>query len=65
MKNNTRPTFEAGRAALECISPDVGHETRVRLAFVVRDGLGDAGSELWQAWAARRAKPDAAEDRAT
>jgi putative DNA primase/helicase len=62
---NNPPTFEAVRAALACIPPDLGHEDRVRLAFAVFDGLGDAGAELWQEWAAQRAKPDAAEDRAT
>lgn len=62
---NTPPTFEAVRAALDCIPPDCGHELRVRLAFAVFDGLGDAGAELWHAWADRRAKPDPAEDRST
>jgi putative DNA primase/helicase len=59
------PSFETIRAALDCIPPDVGHDERVRLAFAVFDGIGDGGAELWQAWAARRAKPNAAEDRAT
>jgi putative DNA primase/helicase len=62
---NTPPSFETVRAALDCIPSDVGHEARVRLAFAVFDGLGDAGAELWQAWADRRAKPDPAEDRST
>jgi putative DNA primase/helicase len=62
---NTPPSFEAVRAALDCIPPDCGHELRVRLAFAVFDGLGDAGADLWHGWAARRAKPDAAEDRST
>jgi putative DNA primase/helicase len=59
------PTFESVRAALDCIPPDVGHDDRVRLAFAVFDGIGDAGADLWHAWASRRAKPNAAEDRAT
>jgi putative DNA primase/helicase len=59
------PSFETVRAALDSIPPDVGHDVRVRLAFAVFDGLGDAGADLWHAWAGRRAKPDAAEDRAT
>ncbi len=62
---NTPPTFEAVRAALDSIPPEVGHEARVRLAFAVYDGLGDAGADLWAEWAGRRSKPDAAEDRAT
>jgi putative DNA primase/helicase len=62
---NAPPTFEAVRAALDCIPPDCGHELRVRLAFAVYDGLGDAGAELWQAWAGRRDKANAPEDRAT
>lgn len=53
-------------AALDCIPPDMdGHDGRVRVAFAVFDGLGDDGRELWLDWAARRSKPDAAEDRAT
>jgi putative DNA primase/helicase len=62
---NQPPSFEAVRAALACIPPDCGHETRVRLAFAVFDGLGDAGGDLWHEWAARRDKADPAEDRAT
>lgn len=53
------------RAALDCIPPDLGHDDRVRLGFAVFDGIGDAGRELWLEWAARRPKPDAAEDRTT
>lgn len=53
-------------AALDCIAPDFdGHDGRVRVAFAVFDGLGDDGRELWHEWAARRSKPEAAEDRAT
>lgn len=63
--NKTPPTLDTVRAALACIPPDVGHAERVRLAFAVFDGVGDAGAELWQEWAGRRSKPDAAEDRAT
>ena len=61
----TPPTIDAVRAALDCIPSDVGHDERVRLAFAVFDGLGDAGAELWHEWAGRRNKPNAAEDRAT
>lgn len=59
------PTFDTVRAALECIPPDVAHDERVRLAFAVFDGLGDAGAELWLEWASRRSKPNAVEDRST
>jgi putative DNA primase/helicase len=52
-------------AALACIPPDVGHDERVRIAFAVFDGLGDAGADLWLDWASGRAKPDRAGDRAT
>jgi len=62
---NTPPSFEAVRAALQCIPSDVSRDDRVRIAFAVFDGIGDAGSELWQEWAGRRAKPDSAEDRNT
>ena len=62
---NTPPSFESVRAALQCIPPDVPREDRVRLAFAVFDGVGDAGAELWQEWAGKRAKPDPAEDRST
>ena len=54
---NTPPSFEAVRAALDCIPPDVGHDVRVRLAFAVFDGLGDTGADVWHGWAARRTKP--------
>jgi putative DNA primase/helicase len=65
MTPNDPPSFETVRAALACIPPDIGHDQRVRLAFAVFDGLGEAGADLWQGWAAGRAKPNAAEDRAT
>lgn len=65
MTPNDPPSFETVRAALACIPPDIGHDQRVRLAFAVFDGLGDAGAELWHAWAESRAKPNTAEDRAT
>jgi len=65
MTPNDPPSFETVRAALACIPPDIGHDQRVRLAFAVFDGLGDAGADLWQGWAEGRAKPNAAEDRAT
>jgi putative DNA primase/helicase len=58
-------THDDVRAALDHIPSDVGHDERVRLAFAVYDGLGDAGADLWHDWAARRSTPDAAEDRAT
>ena len=61
----TPTTYDDVRTALDHIPPDVGHDERVRLAFAVFDGIGDAGAELWHAWAAQRSKPDAAEDRAT
>ena len=38
----TPPTFDTVRAALDCIPPDLGHAERVRIAFAVFDGLGDA-----------------------
>lgn len=63
--HNTPPSFETVRAALQCIPPDIGRDERVRLAFAVFDGVGEAGAELWLNWAAGRTKPDAAEDRAT
>ena len=53
------------RAALDCIPPDVGRDERVRIAFAVFDGIGDAGADLWHEWAARRSNPNVAEDRAT
>ncbi len=60
------PNLETIRAALDHIPPDEGgHDQRVRIAFAVFDGIGDAGGELFLAWAARRSKPDAAGDRAT
>lgn len=59
------PSFEAVAAALKCIPPDCGHELRVRLAFAVFDGVGDAGADLWLTWAGSRDKPDPAADRAT
>lgn len=65
MKLTAPPNPETVRAALDCIPPDVGHDERVRLAFAVFDGIGDAGREPWLEWAARRSKPNAAEDRAT
>ncbi len=58
-------THDDVRAALDYIPSDVGHAERVRMAFAVYDGLGDAGADLWHDWAARRSNPDAAEDRAT
>lgn len=66
VKQAERPiTPELVRQALACIPPDIGHDDRVRLAFAVFDGLGEAGADLWLDWAAARSKPDAAEDRAT
>ncbi|MGV8823893.1 DUF927 domain-containing protein [Methylibium petroleiphilum] len=63
--NNPPPTHEAVSAALACIPPDIGRDERVRLAFAVFDGLGEAGADVWLSWASGRAKPDAAEDRST
>jgi putative DNA primase/helicase len=65
MKNNTSPTSDTVGAALACIPPDICRDDRVRLAFAVFDGLGEAGAELWLSWAAGRAKPDETEDRTT
>ena len=63
--HNTPPTHETVSAALQCITPDIDRADRVRLAFAVFDGLGEAGADLWLTWAAGRAKPDAVKDRAT
>lgn len=59
------PSIETVSAALDCIPPDIGHDDRVRLAFAVFDALGDAGADVWLAWAGRRAKPNSTEDRST
>ena len=61
----TSTTHDDVRAALDCIPSDIGHDERVRLAFAVFDGIGDAGADLWHEWAARRSNPNEAEDRAT
>ena len=61
----TPTTHDDVRAALDCIPSDIGHDERVRLAFAVFDGIGDAGADLWHEWAARRSNPNEAEDRAT
>lgn len=65
MTHRNPPTRETVEAALSCIPPDIGHDERVRIAFAVFDALGDAGAELWKAWAAGRPRPDDKEDRAT
>lgn len=62
---NSLPTIESVSAALDCIPPEVGHDERVRLAFAVFDGVGDAGADTWLGWAGRRSNASAAEDRAT
>lgn len=59
------PTAEQLRGVLDFIPPDLGHDDRVRVGFALYDGLGDAGEELFLAWAGARSKPDAAEDKAT
>lgn len=58
-------TPELVRLALSYLSPDCGHDERVRIAFAVFDGLGDAGEDLWKDWAAARGKADPGEDRDT
>lgn len=57
-------TPELVRSALVAIPPGLGHDDRVRVAFAVYDGIGDAGADLWLDWAAGRDGADAAEDRA-
>ena len=64
MTPNDPPSFETVRAALACIPPDIGHDDRVRIAFAVFEGIGDAGADPWIEWAGGRSAPDAAEDRA-
>ena len=61
----TPTTHDDVRAAIDCIPADTGHDERVRLAFAVYDGIGDAGADIWHEWAARRSNPNEAEDRAT
>jgi putative DNA primase/helicase len=58
-------TLDLVRDALSFIPPDVTHDDRVRLAFAVWDGVGDAGADAWLSWAGQRAGADAAEDRST
>ena len=57
-------TPEQLRDVLGYIPPGLGHDERVRVAFALFDGIGDAGQELFLEWAAGRSEPDAAEDRA-
>ncbi|BDI04512.1 hypothetical protein CATMQ487_14820 [Sphaerotilus microaerophilus] len=62
----SRPiTLDLVRDALSFIPPDVTHDDRVRLAFAVWDGVGDAGADAWLSWAAQRSNADAVEDRDT
>ncbi|HMX09450.1 MAG TPA: toprim domain-containing protein, partial [Burkholderiaceae bacterium] len=58
-------TLDLVREALGFIPPDVTHDDRVRLAFAVWDGVGDAGAATWLDWAAQRSHADPAEDRST
>lgn len=58
-------TLDLVRDALSFIPPDVTHDDRVRLAFAVWDGVGDAGADAWLGWAAQRGNADAVEDRDT
>ncbi len=58
-------TLDLVRDALSFIPPDCTHDDRVRLAFAVWDGVGDAGADAWLSWAGQRAGADAAEDRST
>lgn len=58
-------TADVVRDALSFIPPDIGHDDRVRVAFAVFDGIGDAGADLWLDWAGKRGNPDPSEDRAT
>ena len=60
----TAPSLESVREALDCIPPDLPHDDRVRLAFAVFDGVGEAGGELWLTWANRRKRPDPSGDAA-
>lgn len=58
-------TVDLVRDALSFIPPDLPHDDRVRLAFAVWDGVGDAGADAWLSWAAQRSNADSAEDRST
>lgn len=58
-------TLDLVRDALSFIPPDVTHDDRVRLAFAVWDGVGDAGADAWLSWAGQRSNADAVEDRDT
>ncbi len=55
-------TLDLVRDALSFIPPDVTHDDRVRLAFAVWDGVGDAGADAWLSWAAQRSNAHATED---
>jgi len=65
----TRPqreiTHDLVEDALSFIPPDIGHDERVRVAFAVFDGLGDAGADAWKTWAGRRQGASTSEDDAT
>ena len=58
-------TYDEAHAALYSIPCNICRDDRVRLAFAVHDGLGDAGADLWLDWAAQRNKPNRAEDLST
>ena len=65
MKRGAPPTPATIRTALFAISPECGHDLRVKMGFAVFDALGAAGGDLWLEWAGRREGANAAEDRAT
>lgn len=58
-------TLDEARSALQCISPDGGHDERARMAMAIYAEFGADGEAAWKDWAAGRSRPDAAEDRDT
>lgn len=54
-----RDDFDRIREALQFI-PVGGHDERVRVAFMLKSELGDAGRDLWDEWRGERGKDGAA-----